>query len=502
MTIAPYRSSYTNDGRPRLSTISIPLLGSSQGRRPALIGALALAASLCVFYLALRWEIEPIYPVIVALLMPLGFFAMRKWPLIILAGMLFVGNFKTVPAQGIDLKDPTMIVLLLLTGALLLDGLFVFARVSPGTIGALFRGQLAVCALFLLLCGVTVVSLFYTSSAMGTIKAARFASFEVIVFFAPILLLKKKTDVRQLLLAMVILGAILAVRVIIGLEHPSERVLRGDEDITKIGDSELLGFALLVCLYGKLFESPAVKYASAVKYACIVFFFFAVVACAARTALVAMLVSLLASAFAARGGTGLLSRKAVIIGLALAFTVTIPTYLWLRDLPAAQGKVGWKMGELEAFASGSPIGTIGYRLGFYRSALNAMVQHPILGLGVGGWSIYYYDEDVLHYPHDFVLEVGAEQGAVGLIILMSLVLMLLRSALKLLRSDPSLAFVFPVLVFFLSYHLTTGTVESRGLWFVCGLVAAASRLSTQARLGDHAQDDVSKHQLAEARMQS
>jgi hypothetical protein len=477
----------------------MPVLGWSKVRRTALIGALALAATLCVLYLALGLEIEPIYPLAVALLVPLAFVAMRKWPLIILAGLLFVGNFKTVPAQGIDLKDPTMIVLLLLTGALLLDGLFVFTRVSPGTIGALFRGQLAACALFLLLCGVIVTSLFYTSSAMGAVKAARFATFEVIVFFAPILLLKKRTDLRQLLLAMVVLGAILAVRVAIGLEHPSQRVLKGDEDITKIGDSELLGFALLVCLYGKLFESSAAKYASAVKYAFIVFFFFAVVACAARTALVGLLVSLLASACAARGGTGLLSRKAVMIGLALAFAVTIPTYLWLRDLPAAREKVGWKMGELEALASGSPIGTISYRLGFYHSALDVIAQHPILGLGVGGWSIYYYNEDVLHYPHDFVLEVGAEQGAVGLIILISLVVMLFCSALKLLRRDPSLAFVFPVFVFFLSYHLTTGTVESRELWFVCGLVAAASRLSMQTRSGDPAQADVSHYKMAEAR---
>jgi O-antigen ligase len=128
-----------------------------------------------------------------------------------------------------------------------------------------------------------------------------------------------------------------------------------------------------------------------------------------------------------------------------------------------------------------------------------MAQHPILGLGVGGWSIYYYNEDVLHYPHDFVLEVGAEQGAVGLTILISLVVMLFRSALRLLRWDPSLAFMFPVFVFFLSYHLTTGTVEARELWFVCGLVAATSRLSMQARPGDPAQPDVSNYKLAEAR---
>jgi O-antigen ligase len=406
---------------------------------------LVLAGSFCVFYLALEWEIEPLYTVTVALLVPLGFFAMRKWPLIILAGLLFVGELKTVPAQGISLKDPTMILLLLSTGALLLDRLLVLGRISPGTIRALFAGQVALSTLFLLFCAVIALSLLYTPSALGGIKSARFATFEVVVFFAPMLLLK------------------------------------GNEDITKIGESELLGFALLICLYGKFCKSRALK------YACIVFFFFAVVACAARTALVALLVSLLASACAARGGSGLLSRKAVIIGLVLAFTVTIPTYLWLRDLPAAQGKVSWKVGELEALASGSPIGTVGYRLGFYRSALNALVEHPIIGLGVGGWSIYYYDEDVLHYPHDFVLEVGAEQGVVGLIILILLLAMLFRSALRLLQSDPYLGFVFPLLIFTLSYHLTTGTVESRELWFICGLVAAASRLSTHARLGDHAQ---------------
>jgi O-antigen ligase len=464
-----------------VSTNSISLLGPSQGRRLALIGALVLAGSFCVFYLALEWEIEPLYTVTVALLVPLGFFAMRKWPLIILAGLLFVGELKTVPAQGISLKDPTMILLLLSTGALLLDRLLVLGRISPGTIRALFAGQVALSTLFLLFCAVIALSLLYTPSALGGIKSARFATFEVVVFFAPMLLLKRKADVRQLLVAIVILGVVLAVRVVIGLEHPSEQVLKGNEDITKIGESELLGFALLICLYGKFCKSRALK------YACIVFFFFAVVACAARTALVALLVSLLASACAARGGSGLLSRKAVIIGLVLAFTVTIPTYLWLRDLPAAQGKVSWKVGELEALASGSPIGTVGYRLGFYRSALNALVEHPIIGLGVGGWSIYYYDEDVLHYPHDFVLEVGAEQGAVGLIILILLLAMLFRSALRLLQSDPYLGFVFPLLIFTLSYHLTTGTVESRELWFICGLVAAASRLSTHARLGDHAQ---------------
>jgi O-antigen ligase len=326
-------------------------------------------------------------------------------------------------------------------------------------------------------------------------KVARFDTFEVLVFFAPLLFLKNKKDVRQLLIVFVVVGIMLSGRVIMDLLHPSELVLIGNEDITKIGISELLGFALLFCLYGKLGESGAIK------YACVVIFLFGLVACLTRTALISLLISLVVTALVARGGTGMLSRKRVFIGVVLAVLVAIPTLLWLMDLPAAQGKLRWKVAELLSLASGSSVstGTVTHRLDFYRSALEVLSQHPIIGLGVGGWSIFYYNEDVLRYPHNFLLEVGAEQGAIGLIPLIVLLVLLLRSALKALHSDHELAFAFPTLLFCIPYHLMTGTVESRQLWFICGLSAATARIAQTSGLMTYAQSRVANLNRQETR---
>ena len=443
-----------------------------------------LAGGFCMFYLALRWEIEPIYVIAIMALVPSVLVAMHKWPLVILAGLLFVGEFKAVPAEGIKLTDPTMIFLLLLSGAIVVDMLFMLASTKPWTFCVFFKGQAAIGILFLLFCAVMAISLLYTRSEQGAMKVARFETFEVLMFFAPLLLLKTKKNVRQLLIVFVILGILLSGRVIIDLLRPSELVLSGNEDITKIGISELLGFAVLFCLYGKLGESRAIK------YACVVIFLFGLVACLARTALISLLISLVVSACVVRGGVGMLSRKQVLIGVLLAVLVAIPTLLWLANLPAAQGKLRWKVAELLSLASGSTVatGTVNFRLDFYRSAMDVLAQHPIIGLGAGGWSISYYGEDVLHYPHNFLLEVGAEQGAIGLIPLIALLAMLFRAAFKALHSDPELAFAFPTLVFCISYHLMTGTIESRQFWFICGLSAAAARIAATSGVVTYAQE--------------
>jgi hypothetical protein len=92
-----------------------------------------------------------------------------------------------------------------------------------------------------------------------------------------------------------------------------------------------------------------------------------------------------------------------------------------------------------------------------------------------------------------MLQVGAEQGAVGLSILIALLAILLRSALKLLHSDPYFAFVFPLLLFYVSFQSVTSTVESREFWFVCGLVAAASRMSKYPHPANPVQARAAKH---------
>jgi len=200
--------------------------------------------------------------------------------------------------------------------------------------------------LFLLFCAAMAISLVYTRSEQGAMKVARFETFEVLLFFAPLLLLKKKRDVRQLFIAFVLLGIVLSGQVIIDLLHPSKLVLSGNEDPTKIGIKRIAGCALLFCLYGKLGESVAIK------YACVVIFLFGLGRmpytyrfrlsadqpfgyrmCGARRNW---------HAFRAQAGCYRRSSRR---------SRAIPTLLWLVNLPAAQGKLRWKVAELLSLAS-------------------------------------------------------------------------------------------------------------------------------------------------------
>ncbi len=454
----------------------------------ASVALLGLFSALLLF--ALGWGIEPLYVLVIATCVPIAALVMEKWPIVLLAGLLYVGEFKTVPAQGIELTDPTMVALLLLCCAIALRIVLLFTRRSSWTIARLFTGQTAVITLFVLFSAVLALGLLYTESREAGVKVARFETFEILMFLAPLLLIKDKRDLRQLLALCTVLSIILSIQVFIGLLHPSELVLSGNEDISKIGVSELIGFALLFCLYAKPLGSGLLG------YACIVTLICGLVACVTRTALIATLATLVISAFVIRSRNSF-SRKRILLGMAIAFAVAVPTLFWLMKVPAAQNKLRWKIGELSSLASGATVstGTITSRLDFYRSALDAFEQHPILGLGVGGWSISYYNQDVLHYPHNFLLEVGAEQGLAGLIPLIALLVLLFRSSLRALRADGELSFTFPTLVFCIAYNLMTGNVESRQFWFVCGLTAAAARISLLTVLTRHERESTSVAEL-------
>ena len=198
------------------------------------------------------------------------------------------------------------------------------------------------------------------------------------------------------------------------------------------------------------------------------------------------------TAIYARGRVAQASRKAISASGIFALFVIVPTLMWVQNLPVAQQRLEWKQEELESALSGSHFqrGTVALREDFYHSAILAFIEHPIGGVGTGGWPVFYNNQDVPRYPHNFVLEVGAEQGVIGLGILLALLALLFRAARRVLRSNAYLAFVFPVFVFCIILNLMTGDIESRPLWFCCGLVAAASRFPIAVRTGHHTARDL------------
>src|SRR5262249_51348094 len=57
------------------------------------------------------------------------------------------------------------------------------------------------------------------------------------------------------------------------------------------------------------------------------------------------------------------------------------------------------------------------RLDLFLSALEAMITYPIHGLGIGGFAQWFYGVEQRGYPHNILLETGAELGLPGLVLI-------------------------------------------------------------------------------------
>lgn len=404
--------------------------------------------------------------------------ALRKWPLVMFAGLLFVGNFKTVPAHGISLSDPTMVLFLLCCAAVALDFL---SRLIDGhpecTLGALLAGQALRIFLFVLFVMVLAASFLYTPTEQyGGMKLSRFLAFEVLAFFGPVLLAKDEKALRPFLLATVILSLGLLVKQIIDVWHPSQQVLQGNGDVTEIGHGMAFGTSILIVIYSNLINSRLLMGCVLAVLAV------GMVTAAARTPALALVVTLITVSLVLKTGSSQLNAKQLLLCFSLIAIVAVMAFSWIQNRPGMRDKLASKEHEVESILSDSPLpgGTIAKRMEFYDSALNAFMLRPLTGLGLGGWSVFYSGqgipgEGMPKHPHNFLLEVAAEQGLPGLALLITLLASLFYSSLKMAKS-PELAFLFPVLTFQVLHNSFTGTVEDRALWFWFGMVVAASRM--------------------------
>jgi O-antigen ligase len=79
------------------------------------------------------------------------------------------------------------------------------------------------------------------------------------------------------------------------------------------------------------------------------------------------------------------------------------------------------------------------RLDFWRQSWHLWLEQPVLGSGVGSWSIRYFGLDDSRYPHNLILEVLVEFGLVGLLLLATVAVAAARRvSVKRLREDPVL----------------------------------------------------------------
>ena len=467
----------------RTETVERPWRSEGQIAFVAAYAALLLVTAV-VLFCCVRFGYEPAWGFAAVAIGGATLFALRKWPMVMFAGLLFVGDFKTVPAKGISLFDPTMIFFLLCCSAI---GIELFSHLvnqrSEWTLGRLLAGQAFNISLFLLFIIVLAASFLYTPAGQyGGLKLLRFLAFETLAFFGPILLLKNDDALRPFLWAVIVLSFALLGKQILGIMHPSEDVIQGNIDVTQIGHGMAIGTAILIVIYSRLIRSR-------ILMGCVLAALSAgLVTSAARTPAVALVLTLVISSLIWKIGSRHLNRKKMILGLSLMSIIAVIAFLWIQGKPGMHDKLLSKQSEVASFLSGSTVagGTIAKRLEFYNSALSAFFQQPATGLGLGGWSVFYSGqgipgEGMPKYPHNFLLEVASEQGLPGLVLLSTLLVSLFHSTRKMANSA-QFAFLFPVLTFLVLYNAFTGTVEDRALWFWFGMVVAASRMVRDPQL--------------------
>lgn len=455
-------------------------------RKLALLVLLALALVIALAELQggldpeLNFKLDPVWVTTGFLVALFALPLLAKHPAAFIAPMLFAPRFKVIPlfSRYVGTRDFTA---LAVTGVVLCLAIFMrflWLCRKPGAISDLLRGQKRGIIAYLLFAAVLSLSYLYTPTPdYGGDKLLYFLAFGSLAFFAPFFLVRTEEDYRDFVIGSVIFSLGVAGYMLGTSRHGQ---LAEHQAPQHIGIGQLVGWAILLLFYHGISNRRLRTLALLI---CIPWLAVGLAAAETRGPLLALLSVLALSFIFTRLKSNLISRRAtVFVMLTIALAVFALSTFWFKGRVATRFQE--KSSELVGILQGSSEaqGTATRRLVFYKAALRTIPDHPVLGWGVGGWSMYYFrtdDRQVPHYPHNLVLEVGVEQGIVGLVALLNL----LGTAFIILKRDtdgvaerfPSLlpAFIFLFLVTMFSGDI----VDNRFLWFWCGMVFACWRIA-------------------------
>jgi len=442
-------------------------------------------ASLCLAAIAALAAViasgGPLNPEIAAVAcigIPVGLVVICKYPPLLIAGLLYVGSFKTQAATGFSLTDPTLIITGMLAAAIGLDLLLTIAGVRDGTISERFEGQRLGVGLFLVFLVLFAISYLYSPSPIaGWEKLTRFAVFETLSFFGPLLLFRFDRDLRMILWATLIVAACLSVRMIAGMAHPTSQELLGEADLTRIGEGQTIGTALLILLF---YRFPG-AFSRALPLILAPLLAVGLVASEARGPAFSLIIVLLLCTTVVRV-QAVVPRKTIFAGILLIAVVSVVSLVWLSRMPGYEVRGLQKKAEIQAMLHGSLAagGTTALRATYFQSAVHAFMKKPLQGWGLNGWTMYHFGEDRIYYPHSFILEVAAEQGVPGVTVLVALLVACFAGLLRAAKTGHrEFILILPILLFTVFYHSATGEIEDRSLFFWLGTALATARLAMQ-----------------------
>ncbi|MGB7547834.1 MAG: O-antigen ligase family protein [Terracidiphilus sp.] len=247
-----------------------------------------------------------------------------------------------------------------------------------------------------------------------------------------------------------------------------------------IGKGQVIGLAMLLLLCWP-YKQPRMR--ALILLVCIPWLALGMVSAETRGPLFSLVFVLLLSYFFPAMRSPLISRRQMTFAVvALMGAVMLLSMFWFYGSEASRFRS--KSDELVTLVQdmGEAHGTAVMRLTYYRGAFDAWLERPLLGWGVGGWSMVFWQQDFRQYPHNLFFEVMVEQGLAGIAALMFFLITVLRQLRANLAATSELfPALLPCLIYLLSIAMFSGDLDDdRFIWFWCGMTLVGCELVRRA----------------------
>jgi O-antigen ligase len=315
------------------------------------------------------------------------------------------------------------------------------------------------------LCALVVLSSLWTPApAAGLDKAFRFQAFSLLAVIAPPVLIRRRVELVRVLAALVGFALVLALTA-----RPTEVTT---QPLATLGGNEIQlgvysGFALLAILGYLRFVGP--PHLRPLWFVPAGMLGYALAAAGSRGALISSIVALVFL----MGRQLLFERSRSLTLVAIVFVALIAAFGG-----ASVAGPGAAVKYQESLFSSDTARIVGSRDYLVESGVQLGLAHP-LGLGVGGFDAV---TQGLQYPHNLLLELADEQGLVGVVLFLALLVCAWRARYRgsLGRSAHELGLTGALIVFALTESMVSFDLNgNRLLWFAFGLAAALPRFSPE-----------------------
>ncbi|MCL6465565.1 MAG: O-antigen ligase family protein [candidate division WOR-3 bacterium] len=420
-------------------------------------------------------------------LLTLGFFCLAlllRYPEITLILFLFSGTFKSqFAALFPQAPDITVILaLILITGtAFSVPAFLRTARAAKASTATSLKFSFDSSQIFNFLLTFFSLVVVMTLSAFadpdnsyGLEKTVRFATLTGLALFAPIVTVHSEKNLLRLLITFIIVALLM---VALGQTTPEGLTAFG---ANHIATGRIIGLGFLGGLYFTLRSQPRTLTTVVVRVVMLIVNIvlgYGVFYSGSRGVLVALLCAL--------GTAGLIAfyfrkgRNLILTGAATVIAIIVITSIFAPDAALTMNK------RIRNTVSGPIDQTAHTRVIRAEAAIDMFRNHPFTGVGIGGFDQEFnpYQSERGDYPHNLFLEVAAELGIVGLLLITLLLFIPLRALFRGLAhgNRPITLLILTITVYLLVNALFSGDLnDNRFLFAALGLCLAAPRAATKA----------------------